>query len=156
MGSPVTVPAQTSGLRGWVLLRQLLFAVLLLVSASCSEDDGDGPTGPPAVPRIAGIWRGLFVSDNGQSTTLFDLVQSGANISGTVSVGGVVWPLEGEVNTQGFFRWRTGSGTCGSFHGDADLTSATHLSGDAELDRFFCPEKQRLQGDLEMNLETPR
>jgi len=143
-------------LPGRALLRHALFAILLLASAACSEDDGGGPTGPSPFPRIAGIWRGIFSSDNGQSATVFDLVQSGQNVSGTVTVGGVSWPLEGTVNAQGFFVWRTGSGTCGSFHGDADLTSATHLSGDAELDRFFCPEKQRLQGDLELNLETAR
>ncbi len=108
------------------------------------------------MPRIAGIWNGIFSSDNGESVAVFDLVQNGRDISGVVSVGAVAWPLEGEVNSRGFFRWETGSGTCGSFDGSADLTTATHLAGRADLDRFFCPERQRVRGDLDLDLETPR
>jgi hypothetical protein len=143
---------------GRFVLRRTLLAVLLLASASCHDnDDGGGPTGPPApVPRIAGIWSGIFVSDNGESAVIFDLVQNGRDISGVVSVGAVAWPLEGEVNSRGFFRWQTGSGTCGSFDGNADLTTATHLAGSAELDRFFCPERQRVRGNLDLNRETAR
>lgn len=143
---------------GRVVLRRVLFAVLLCASASCSsDDDGGGPTGPSdPVPRIAGIWSGIFSSDEGNSVTTFDLSQRGQDISGVVTVGGIVWSLEGSVDSSGFFRWRTGSGTCGSFDGTANLTSATHLSGDADLERFFCAEQQRFRGDLEMNLVTPR
>jgi len=139
------------------VLRYVLCAVLLLASASCNDGDGGGPTGPPApIPRIAGIWSGIFSSDSGDSVAIFDLQQTGGNISGVVSVGAIVWSLEGEVNAQGFFQWRTRGATCGSFHGDAVLTTATHLEGDAQLDRFFCLEGQRLQGDLDLNRETAR
>lgn len=153
-----TNSALKSGMCERVALRRVLLAVLLLTCASCSDDDdGGGPTGPPApVPRIAGNWSGIFSSDNGDSVAIFDLQQNGRNVSGVVSVGGVAWPLEGEVNTQGFFRWQTGSGTCGSFNGTANLTSATHLSGSADLERFFCPEQQRGRGTLELNLDRPR
>ena len=143
---------------GRVVFRRTLFAVLLLAASSCYDDDDDGgPTGPPEpVPRIAGIWSGIFSSDDGESVTIFDLVQRGRDVSGVVSVGAVAWSLEGTVDSRGFFRWRTGSGTCGSFHGTADLTSATHLQGSADLDRFFCPERERLRGDVNVNLETRR
>ena len=152
-----TVSARDPGMCRTVVLRRTLLAALLLTSISCSDDDDGGPTGPPApVPRIAGIWSGIFSSDNGESIAIFDLVQNGRDVSGVVSVGAVAWPLEGEVTSRGFFDWRTGSGTCGSFHGNADLTSATHLSGDADLERFFCPERERVRGDLELDLETPR
>jgi hypothetical protein len=144
-------------MRGRVVLQRVLFTVLLLASVSCNDGDGGGPTGPPApVPRIAGIWSGIFSSDNGESVALFDLVQNGQDISGVVSVGAVAWPLEGQVNSRGFFQWRTGSGTCGSFDGNANLTTATHLSGSVDLDRFFCPERQRVRGNLELNLDTAR
>jgi hypothetical protein len=139
-----------------VVLRRTLFAVLLLTSFACNDDDdGGGPTSPPApVPRIAGIWSGTFSSDEGDSVAFFDLVQRERDISGVVSVGAIAWSLEGTVDTRGFFRWRTGSGDCGSFHGSADLTSATHMEGRADLDRFFCPERERVRGDLDLNLRS--
>jgi hypothetical protein len=141
---------------GRVVFRRTLFAVLLLAAFSCSDDD-DGPTGPPApVPRIAGVWSGILSTDDGESVTIFDLVQNGRDVSGVVSVGAVAWPLDGTVDSRGFFRWRTGSGTCGSFDGTADLTSATHFQGSAELERFFCPERRRLRGTLNVDLETRR
>ena len=148
--------AKISSMCGWFVFRRVLFAVLLIASASCSGDDS-GPTGPSApVPRIAGIWSGIFTSEEGNSTTTFDLVQRGQDISGVVSVGGVAWSLEGSIDSRGFFRWRTLSGTCGSFHGDADLVTATHLAGEADLERFFCPEQRRASGDLALDLVTPR
>lgn len=155
---PGMVPAQASSMCGRVVFRRMLFAVLLLASVSCYDDDDDGgPTGPPdPVPRIAGIWTGIFSSDEGDSVTTFDLVQTGRDISGVVSVGAIAWSLEGSVDSRGFFRWRTGGGTCGSFHGTADLTSATHLAGGADLERFFCPERRRLRGDLDLDLVDPR
>jgi hypothetical protein len=143
---------------GRVVFRRTLFAVLLLAAFSCyDDDDGGGPTSPPApVPRIAGIWSGIFASDDGDSVAFFDLVQNGRDVSGVVSVGAIAWPLEGTVDSRGFFRWRTGSGTCGSFDGTANLTSSTHLQGRADLDRFFCPERQRLRGDVNLVLENRR
>lgn len=142
---------------GRVVFRRTLFAVFLLAAFSCSDDDDGGPTGPPApVPRIAGVWSGIFSSDDGESVTIFDLVQNGRDVSGVVSVGAVAWSLEGTVDSRGFFRWRTGSGTCGSFHGTADLTSDTHLRGSADLDRFFCPERERLRGTVNVDRETGR
>ncbi|HKH47754.1 MAG TPA: hypothetical protein VKM72_24105 [Thermoanaerobaculia bacterium] len=143
---------------GRVVFRRTLFAVLLLAAPSCyDDDDGGGPTSPPApVPRIAGIWSGIFASDDGEAVTIFDLVQNGRDVSGVVSVGAVAWPLDGTVDSRGFFRWRTGSGTCGSFDGTADLTSATHLRGRTDLDRFFCPERRRSRGDVNVDLENRR
>ena len=143
---------------GRIVLLRVLLAVLLCASASCyDDDDGGGPTVPPdPIPRIAGIWRGIFSSDEDNSLTTFELAQRGQDISGVVSVGAIVWSLEGSVDSSGFFRWRTLSGTCGSFDGDADLTSATHLSGDADLERFFCAEQRRFRGDLELDLVERR
>ena len=157
-GAPGTVPAKISSMCGRIVLRRVLFALLLCASASCSsEDDGGGPTGPPdPIPRIAGLWRGIFSSDGGNSVATFDLTQRGRDVSGAVSVGGIAWSLEGSVDANGFFRWRTLSGSCGSFDGDADLTSATHLSGDADLERFFCAEQQRFRGGLELDLVERR
>lgn len=153
-----TVSARQSGMCGRVVFRSVLFAVLLCASASCSsDDDGGGPTGPPdPVPRIAGIWSGIFSSDDGDSVTTFDLAQRGRDISGVVSVGAIVWSLEGSVDSSGFFSWRTRGSTCGSFDGTADLVSATHLSGDADLERFFCAEQRRFRGDLELDLVERR
>lgn len=137
-----------------VVFRRTLFAVLLLASFACYEDDdGGGPTSPPdPVLRIAGIWSGTFSSDDGESVAVFDLVQRGRDVSGVVSVGAIAWSLEGTVDSRGFFRWRTVGGDCGSFHGTADVTSATHMEGRADLDRFFCPERERVRGDLDLAL----
>lgn len=135
----------------------LLFAVLLLSFAACYDDDDDSPTGPPLpVPRIAGIWSGIFSTDDGDTVAIFDLVQSGRDVSGVVSVGAVAWSLRGEVDSRGVFRWRTTGGTCGSFDGRADLETETHLEGLAELDRFFCADRERLTGDLFLDRETRR
>jgi hypothetical protein len=144
---------------GRAVFRRTLLAVLLLTFVSCYDDDDDGgPTGPPVpVPRIAGIWSGLFSADEGgESVAIFDLVQNGRDVSGVVSVGAVAWPLEGDVDSRGVFRWRTGGGTCGSFDGSTDLTTATNMVGRAELDRFFCPERERLRGDVDLILDTRR
>lgn len=136
---------------GRVVLRRTLFAILLLASTACYDDDDGGPTGPSQpVPRISGIWSGIFSSDEGESVVLFDLVQSGRDVSGVVSVGAIAWSLRGEVDSRGIFRWRTGSGTCGSFDGSTDLITGTQMVGDAELDRFFCPEGERIRGDLDL------
>ena len=146
---------------GRVVFRRILLAVQLvsLISlVSCyDDDDGYGPTEPLLpVPRIAGIWSGFFSTNEGEAIAVFDLVQSGRQVSGVVSVGAILWSLQGEVDSRGIFRWRTGSGTCGSFDGSADVTTATHMEGRAELDRFFCPEGERRTGDLDLDRENRR
>lgn len=143
---------------GRVVFRRLLLAVLLVSLISCYDDDDDyGPTEPPLpVPRISGIWSGLFTSDEGDSVAIFDLVQRGRDVSGVVSVGGVAWSLRGDVDSRGIFRWRTNNDTCGSFDGAADVITATHMQGEAELDRFFCPERTRVRGDVDVDLENRR
>lgn len=142
-----------------VVFRRVLLAVLLassLASLACyDDDDGYGPIGPPdPVPRIDGIWRGVFSTDEGDSAVLFDLRQRGRDVSGEVVVGAIEWSLRGDVDSRGIFRWRTNDGTCGSFDGSTDLVTATQMIGDAELDRFFCPEGERLRGDLDLDLRT--
>jgi len=142
------------------VLRCTALATLLL-AFGCSGSDGGGgggPTQPPSpVPRIAGVWRGIFAGDNSAETTaVFDLMQSGADISGTVSVGAVVWTLRGDISSLGRFNWRTQGATCGSFDGSLDLGTSTHMEGRAELDRLLCVDRQRISGNLFLNLERRR
>lgn len=145
---------------GRVVFRRVFLAVLvaasLLTSLGCyDDDDGYGPIGPPdPVPRIDGIWRGVFSTDEGDSAVLFDLRQRGRDVSGFVILGGIEWSLRGDVDSRGIFRWRTDDGTCGSFDGSTDLVTATQMVGDADLDRFFCPEGERLRGDLDLDLRS--
>lgn len=144
---------------GRVVFRRVFLAVLLAASLTtslaCYDDDGRGPTGPlDPVPRIDGIWRGVFSTDEGDSAVLFDLRQRGRDVSGVVVLGAIEWSLRGDVDSRGIFRWRTDDGTCGSFDGSTDLITATQMVGDADLDRFFCPEGERLRGDLDLDLRS--
>ena len=143
---------------GRVVFRRILLAVLLISVVSCyDDDDGYGPTEPPQpVPRISGIWSGFFSTNEGEAIAIFDLVQRGRDVSGVVSVGALAWSLQGEVDSRGIFRWRTGNDTCGSFDGSVEVTTATHMEGRADLDRFFCPEGERRRGGLDLNLENRR
>lgn len=142
---------------GMKVLRRTALAALLLAFA-CSDGDGGGPTQPPRpVPRIAGVWSGIFAGNNSAETAVvFDLAQSGDDISGTVSVGAVAWSLQGDIDTFGNFNWRTQGATCGSFDGFLDLGPDTHMEGRAELNRLFCVDQQRVNGDLFVNLERRR
>lgn len=153
-----TLPAQKISMRGMDVLRRTALAALLLAFACYDGGDGGGPTQPPRpVPRIAGVWSGIFAGDNSAETTaVFDLTQSGEDISGTVSVGAVAWSLQGDIDSFGNFNWRTQGATCGSFDGFLDLDTDTHMEGRAELDRLFCTDRQRVNGDLFLNLERRR
>lgn len=142
---------------GRVVFRRAFLAALLAgsltTSFACYDDDGGGPTGPlDPVPRIDGVWSGIFSTDEGDSAVLFDLQQRGRDVSGVAVLGAIEWSLRGDVDSRGIFRWRTNGGTCGSFDGSTDLITATQMVGDADLDRFFCPEGERLRGDLDLDL----
>lgn len=139
----------------WAVFHRTLLALLLLIFVACQDsDDGGGPTEPPdPLPRVDGLWSGTFSTTAGDSVASFNLIQRGRDVSGVVSVGAIEWSLRGEVDSEGTFRWRTGDESCGSFDGTTDLITTTHMEGSADLDRFFCADRQRLAGDLDLNLQ---
>ena len=134
-----------------------LLAVLFLAFAACyDDDDGYGPTEPLPPRNIEGLWSGVFSTDEGEAEVFFDLTQRGRRVSGLLSVGALVWSLDGEVDSAGRFTWETFGSTCGSFDGRLTLFASTHMEGTANLDRFFCPEGERLRGDLFLDRQPRR
>jgi hypothetical protein len=72
-------------------------------------------------------------------------------VTGTVEVGGLSWALAGTVDSFGRFDWTTAGSTCGSFNGGTLVDRNRILMvGNAELNRFACPEGRRRSGDLRL------
>jgi hypothetical protein len=141
-----------TGMRG--VLSRTLLALLLIAALACDSDD-DSPTQPPSRPAdVAGLWNGTFSpagspAGGGTALVAMELAQSGRLVTGSVAVGGLTWALEGSVDSLGRLEWDTTGATCGSFDGRTVVDRArVTMIGDAELNRFACPEGRRRDGDL--------
>jgi len=114
-------------------MRTLFIAAATLALSACGGDSG-GTTGP-SVPNIAGTWSGTYTASVNPGVVyqaVFQLSQSGANISGTfTSNAGRSANLSGSISGTRLTGTSTFSDGCtGTASNTADITNnATRLTG---------------------------
>jgi hypothetical protein len=107
---------------------------------------GGSPTAPTPTPQltIAGAWLGTVLLPNAYTAQL-SLQQSGASVSGTMRVYGVMpeTPVAGTVSAGSrTLSWRVND-DCEVWTGDLDVDgSGTHMQGALRVDRKGCKPAQ--------------
>jgi hypothetical protein len=124
---------------------------ILLAGAGCSSPTGSSE----AAVDVAGSWVGTVQLPNPYSATL-SLQQSGASVSGTMRIAGVMkeTPLTGSVSSSDRTLAWTVNRSCEAWTGRLTIDgSGRHMDGQLAIDRTGCqPAQSNETGTLSVDM----
>ena len=99
---------------------------------------------------MAGTWNGASSGAGGGLTTQMVLTQNGNNISGTFSLLGAPFPIQGTADTSLKISWHAVGASCGSLTGDgtANGLNPTRIDGTIDLNTLGCTDNQHVNGPV--------
>jgi hypothetical protein len=132
---------------------RLLFLVLGVSLLGCGGggDSGGGPTEPSGIAQVAGTWNGSWTVAGVGLTTQMVLTQTSNNtLSGTFTLLGAPFPIQGTADSNLKISWHAVDASCGSLTGDgtANGLNPTRITGTIDLNTLGCPDNQHVTGPV--------
>lgn len=133
-------------------MRKALFVLSLVFFAACGGGGGGGagPTAPAPVPQIAGNWLGDWSTGVILVNPVMQLSQSGNLLTGSFTLLGNTFDIEGSVDSSLTMVWRAKNGGCGSLTGDGSMSTLTpsQIGGTIDLNTLGCINPDRFTGPV--------
>lgn len=131
---------------------RFFFLVLGVVLLGCGGggSGGSSPTEPTGTAQVAGTWNGSWSVAGVGLTTQMVLTQNGSAISGTFSLLGESFPIQGTVDNSLKISWHAVGASCGSLTGDGTASSPnpTQIVGTIDLNTVGCTNGQHVNGPV--------